>query len=96
MMETQPVVDWLIGWMRERSRLEGKLDFPTTVNYVDAGWVDSLGTIQLIAAAEARYGIRFNEGHMADPAFLTLAGLADLIVALQEAKLARPVPRGIR
>lgn len=91
-MQKQQIVDWLSAWMREQGKL-GDAAIPVEANFVEAGWVDSVGVIQLIYAAEQEFGIRFNEDHFADPAFPTVAGLAEIIADERREGAARPGPR---
>jgi acyl carrier protein len=80
-MESQ-TMDWLVRWFQGRrpwtppSELAG-------VNYFQAGLIDSLGVIELIADLEAQFGIRFEHEDYQRRDFATFGGLAALVVAKQ-------------
>jgi acyl carrier protein len=92
MTHIQQITDWLSAWIRERGKAEGAA-LTGEANFLEEGWVDSVGVIQLICAAEEEFGIRFNEDHFADPAFPTVSGLAGIIETAQQQAAARPGPR---
>jgi acyl carrier protein len=71
-------VVWLIDWFRNRAGEGARLDSPA-VNYFEAGLIDSFGVMELVAAVEERFAVRFTADHFQDRRFVTVAGLAELI-----------------
>jgi len=78
---------WLLNWFKQRGPLpDASIEEQLCLNYYDAGLVDSLGVIQLIASIEEHFGIEFNEEHFQDRRFSTINGLAELIAELLNQK----------
>ena len=74
---------WLLTWFRKRNgRLEGPFEEQLKVDYFKAGWIDSLGVIELITGVEHHFGIRFEAHHFQERRFSTIAGLSELIEEL--------------
>ncbi len=76
--------DWLVEWFRGRAAPLPSDDGALDANYFDEGWLDSLGVIELIAATEARFRIRFDELNFQDRRFVTIAGLAEMLMGRHE------------
>lgn len=55
------------------------LDERRAVNYLEAGLIDSLAIIELIAAVEERWNIRFHERHFQDRRFVSIGGLGQIV-----------------
>lgn len=49
------------------------------LNYVETGYVDSIGMIRFIAELEDAFGIAFSDEELTAPSFKTVGGLADRI-----------------
>lgn len=49
------------------------------LDYIEQGWLDSLGIVNLITFAEAEFGVTFSFEDMESPEFRTVAGLAGLV-----------------
>jgi acyl carrier protein len=75
---------WLETWLRANGAPDAALDEST--DFVANGTIDSFGTIQLIAAAEERFGIRFDEDDFAAPEFVTMGGFARIVAARRAAR----------
>lgn len=52
-------------------------------NYFEAGWIDSLGIIELVTDLEVHFGLRFEERHFQDRRFATINGLALIVRELR-------------
>jgi acyl carrier protein len=50
-------------------------DFDRQVHLFDAGYVDSLGAIELIAHVESNFGIELTEEDLFDPRFSSIDGI---------------------
>jgi acyl carrier protein len=55
-----------------------------TFNYLDSGFVDSIGIIQFVVSLEDDFDIEFTDADMNAPSFRTIGGLIRLV----EAKIA--------
>lgn len=81
------VVEWLVDWFVQHGRFNQRIE-STTTNYLETGWLDSLGIIELLTDVENQFGFRFNEDLLSDPRFQTVDGLGELI-SEQSAQLRR-------
>lgn len=67
---------WLVDWISKRHANAPTIDAQS--EFVESGLLDSFGVIELIAAAEERFGIRFIEDDFADSSFNTVKGFLQL------------------
>lgn len=67
---------WLARWFAAKAP-DQRLD--PSVNFIDAGIVDSFDLIVLIEEMEAELGCRFVEADFQDRRFVTLSGLVEII-----------------
>lgn len=72
------VVEWLVDWFALHGRLKRRVE-STTENYLEKGWLDSFGIVELLTDVESQFGVRFNEDFFSDPRFPTVDGLGELI-----------------
>lgn len=77
--------EWLVDWFEQRGDIpanstEGKLE----VDYFEAGLIDSLDVVDLIAAIENRFNIEFDERNFQDRRFPQIGGLAEVIREIRE------------
>ena len=64
--------------------IEKKAKLPTdsdvdAFNYIDAGYIDSLGIIKFIREIESKYDIEISDSDMESSGFRTVGGLVSLI-----------------
>jgi acyl carrier protein len=52
---------------------------PQALNFVEAGYVDSIGVIRFIAELEDTFGIEFSDEELTSPAFRTVGTLTGII-----------------
>lgn len=71
---------WLRRWFERRDAAAAgwSESWPQT-NYFEAGLIDSLGVIELIADVEEHFAIAFDESHFQDRRFSTIGGLGEII-----------------
>lgn len=50
-----------------------------TLNYVESGYVDSLGMIQFVVELEDEFGIEFSDEELTDPSFKIVGELIKLV-----------------
>lgn len=48
-------------------------------NYVESGFIDSMGIVQFIVALEDEFSIQFSDEELSDPAFKTVGGVIEII-----------------
>ena len=71
---------WLRRWFEQREAAGAGWSEPwVDTNYFQAGLIDSLGVIELIADVEQHFGITFDESHFQDRRFATVGGLGEII-----------------
>lgn len=51
------------------------------LNYVEEGYVDSLGLIQFIAVMEDEFGITFSDDDLANPDIKVVGKMAELVIS---------------
>lgn len=79
--------EWLLEWFKRRDSWPGHSPArPGEANYFEAGWIDSLGVIELIAEVEEHFGISFAAGHFQDRRFTVVDGLGEIIDGLKEGR----------
>ena len=69
--------DWLAQWFSQRGVKIERAD--PSLNYLELGWVDSFGLMQLIMDIESEVGAQVPGEKLQDPAIQTLGGLAAVI-----------------
>lgn len=70
---------WLIGWFGRKKGFAPQKTLDPAINYFEAGWIDSMGVMDLIMEAEEHFGVRFNEKNFQDRRFVSIQGLAQII-----------------
>lgn len=72
---------WLTDWFVARAKI--RKNAPETLrvtNYFDAGWLTSMEVVEFVTEIEQRFDMQFSERDLQDQRFVTIAGLADLIL----------------
>jgi acyl carrier protein len=83
------VVEWLVDWFSVHGHLqEGVVS--VAENYLEKGWLDSFGIIELITDVEGKFDVRLNENSFSDPRFPTIEGLSELIIEKEYGQPRRP------
>jgi acyl carrier protein len=79
-LEVQRIADELEGFLRKRFRITERdpNKFNHRVNLWDAGYVDSLGTVEVITHLEETYGIKIPDNALFSESITTIEGLAAL------------------
>jgi D-alanine--poly(phosphoribitol) ligase subunit 2 len=83
------VTQWLLAWFRMKDRVVAD-ELAGDVNYFEAGLIDSIGVIDLIANIEETFEIRFSHEHFQERRFVTITGLAEIIDELRAQDMERP------
>jgi acyl carrier protein len=87
-METElrdQVQDWLADWFIARGKLtkeigESAPEKLRSTDYFEAGWLTSMEVVEFVTEIERHFGMQFSESDLQNPRFVTIAGLAELIL----------------
>lgn len=72
------VSDFILTTLQKKYTIDKNIDIDT-LNYVESGYVDSLGIIQFIVEIEDEFGIVFTDEEVADPSFKIVGELINLV-----------------
>jgi acyl carrier protein len=80
------VQDWLTDWFVARGKLTKKIgetaqETLRNTDYFEAGWLTSMEVVEFVTEIEQHFGMQFSESNLQDPRFVTIAGLAELILS---------------
>jgi acyl carrier protein len=83
---TLQVQDWLTSWFVARSKISREaLNMAATAlrktDYFDAGWLTSMEVVEFVTEIEQNFAMQFSDRDLQDSRFVTITGLAELIVA---------------
>lgn len=67
------------AFVQKKDRLPADFD-PDTFDYLEQGYVDSIGVIQFMGLLEERFGIRFEDADLESPEFRTIGGLVRMVL----------------
>jgi acyl carrier protein len=73
--------DWLTNWFVERGKIGNHAANLDNTDYFEAGWLTSMEVVEFVTEIEQRFGMQFSDRDLQDPRFVTIAGLAELILA---------------
>ncbi len=72
------VSEFILKLLQKKYSIERDIDIDT-LNYVESGYVDSLGIIQFVFEIEDEFGIEFSDEELAAPSFKIVGELIKLI-----------------
>lgn len=72
------ISDFIIGKLQKKYTIDKDVDIET-LNYVESGYVDSLGIVQFVVEIEDEFGIEFSDDELADPSFKIVGELIKLV-----------------
>lgn len=78
----QDVSQFVLDYIQKEYTIPPEVD-PTTLNYVETGYVDSIGMIQFILAIEEEFGIEFTDDELVSPS----SKVVGLLVSMIEQKI---------
>jgi acyl carrier protein len=83
--QLQDVEQWLTEWFVARSNAGREIARmpPAAVretDYFDGGWLSSMDVVELVTGMEEKFAMQFSDGDFQDPRFVTIGGLAELIL----------------
>jgi acyl carrier protein len=78
-LDEAAVRDVVHAFVQKKDRLPAAFD-PDTFDYLDQGYVDSIGVIQFMGLLEERFGITFEDADLESKEFRTLGGLVRMVL----------------
>ncbi|SJZ43649.1 phosphopantetheine-binding protein [Selenihalanaerobacter shriftii] len=72
------VSNFIIGLLEKKNKIDESVDIET-LNYVEKGYVDSLGIIKFVVEIEDEFEIEFSDDELADPSFKIVGELIKLV-----------------
>ncbi|GIO12303.1 hypothetical protein J19TS2_18580 [Cohnella xylanilytica] len=79
------VMDYVLGLLQKKSTIDDSVDLDT-FDYMENGYVDSLGVIQFVFDMEEEFGIAFTDEELASSSFRIVGELVKLIEKKLEEK----------
>ncbi len=79
------VKDFIVDYIQREYTLPEDMDI-MDLNYVEEGYVDSIGLIQFIAIVEDEFGIAFTDDELSNPDIRVVGKLIDIVIAKVEEK----------
>jgi acyl carrier protein len=76
----EEVQTWLRSWFVSRSKIGRQSQALLDVDYSQAGWLTSMEVVEFVTEIEDKFSIQFSDSDLQDPRFVTIAGLAELIL----------------
>lgn len=70
--------DFILKELQRKYTLDKETDIES-FNYLESGYIDSIGIIQFLASLEEAYDIEFTDAEIADPSFKIVGQLAQLV-----------------
>jgi acyl carrier protein len=80
------VQQWLTDWFVARAKIgkgataQQSRESLLAIDYFDAGWLTSMEVVEFVTEIEERFNMQFSDRDLQDPRFVTIAGVAELIV----------------
>jgi acyl carrier protein len=75
---SQKIKKFIINYLRNNGKL-GKNNILDDTDYIDQGYLDSMGIIKFIISIEQSFNIEISENDMISPKFRTINGLTQII-----------------
>ena len=69
---------FVVKAIEKKSKLPGNCDVDS-FNFIDTGYVDSIGLIKFVVDLETKFNIDINESDIESPEFRTIGGLISII-----------------
>ncbi len=78
---SEVVREWLTDWFVSRAKIGKQVrESLLNVDYFEAGFLTSMEVVEFVTDIEQRFGVQFSDRDLQDPRFVTIAGLAELIL----------------
>lgn len=79
------VAKFIIETLQKKSNLDLEVENLSDLNYVERGYVDSLGIIKFIYEIEDKFNIQFSDEELSSPSFQIVGELIELVEKKLEA-----------
>jgi acyl carrier protein len=79
-LDEAAVREVVLAFVQKKDRLPATFDVDT-FDYLEQGYVDSIGVIQFMGLLEERFGINFEDADIERPEFRTIGGLVRMVVS---------------
>lgn len=70
--------EFIVNYIEKKGNLPKDIDI-NTINYIEAGYVDSMGIIKFVVELEQKFDIQISDDDMMSQEFKTIGGLIQLI-----------------
>jgi len=77
-IKEEEIKKFVINYIEKKGKLPKNTDFET-FNYIETGYVDSIGIIKFIVEIEQKFNIQISEEDIMSEKFKTVNGLSDII-----------------
>lgn len=87
-MDKNSVLEVIVSFLAKKGKVVTGCNLDQ-MDYLDEGYVDSIGVIQFVAHLEDRFGIDFSDDDLGSQSFRTIGGLREMVeskLSLQEKK----------
>ncbi|MGA6983309.1 MAG: acyl carrier protein [Candidatus Sulfotelmatobacter sp.] len=74
------VLAWLTDWFLRQGRVNETISLSAATDFFQAGWQTSMEVVELVTEIERHFAMQFSEQDLQDARFVTIGGLAELIV----------------
>lgn len=72
--------NFVVNWFVQRGALtQEEADESMHVNYLEQGWIDSFGFLELIESCEQNFNIVFSDDDFSNEEIFTISGLIETI-----------------
>lgn len=75
----EEVKDFIVDYIQREYTISEDTDV-MNLNYVESGYIDSIGMIQFIAVIEDEFNISFSDDELADPNIKVVGKLIDMVM----------------
>lgn len=75
----EKVKEFIVDYIQREYTISDDIDI-MALNYVESGYIDSLGMIQFIATIEDEFGVCFSDDELADPDIKVVGKLINMVV----------------
>ncbi len=77
-IKDQEIKKFVIDYIEKKGKLPKNTDIED-LNYIDSGYIDSIGIIKFIVEIEQRFNVQISDEDIMSEKFKTVKGLADII-----------------
>jgi acyl carrier protein len=79
-ISAESVEIWLGSWFVAKGKLSSRISPSAETDYFEAGWLTSMEVVEFVSEIEEHFAMQFTDQDLQDARFVTIAGLAELIL----------------